>query len=56
MNEDAVAICRLKKAYESLLSAEKMEELTRATDEQVINAVINMIKGDRFPIENIKVM
>ena len=27
-----------------------------ATDEQVINAVINMIKGDRFPIENIKVM
>ena len=27
-----------------------------ATDEQVINAVINMIKGDRFPVENIKVM
>ena len=27
-----------------------------ATDEQVINAVINMIKGDKFPIENIKVM
>lgn len=27
-----------------------------ATDEQVINGVINMIKGDRFPIENIKVM
>ena len=26
------------------------------TDEQVINAVINMIKGDKFPIENIKVM
>ena len=36
MNEDAVAICRLKKAYERLLSAEKMEELTRATDEQII--------------------
>lgn len=27
-----------------------------ATDEQVINAVINMIKNDKFPIENIKVM
>ena len=27
-----------------------------ATDEQVINAVINMIKGDKFPIENIKVV
>ena len=27
-----------------------------ATDDQVINAVINMIKGDKFPIENIKVM
>lgn len=27
-----------------------------ATDEQVINAVISMIKGDKFPIENIKVM
>lgn len=27
-----------------------------ATDEQVINGVINMIKGDRFPVENIKVM
>ncbi|RBQ31398.1 hypothetical protein CRU92_06380 [Arcobacter sp. FW59] len=27
-----------------------------ATDEQVINAVIRMIKDDRFPIENIKVM
>lgn len=27
-----------------------------ATDEQIINAVINMIKGDKFPIENIKVM
>ena len=35
-DEDAVAVCRLKKAYENLLSAEKMEELTRATDEQVI--------------------
>lgn len=27
-----------------------------ATDEQVINAVIKMIKSDKFPIENIKVM
>jgi hypothetical protein len=27
-----------------------------ATDEQVINAVIRMIKDDKFPIENIKVM
>ncbi|WP_066218990.1 DUF1351 domain-containing protein [Aliarcobacter cryaerophilus] len=27
-----------------------------ATNEQVINAVIQMIKADRFPIENIKVM
>lgn len=26
-----------------------------ATDEQVINAVINMIKNDKFPLENIKV-
>ena len=27
-----------------------------ATDEQIINAVIKMIKSDKFPIENIKVM
>ncbi|MCT7637038.1 DUF1351 domain-containing protein [Aliarcobacter butzleri] len=27
-----------------------------ATDEQVINAVIRMIKDDKFPLENIKVM
>ena len=27
-----------------------------ATDEQIINVVIKMIKSDKFPIENIKVM
>ena len=27
-----------------------------ATDEQVINAVIQMIKADKFPVENIKVV
>ena len=36
MNEDAVNICRLKKAYENLLSPDKMEGLLKATDEQVI--------------------
>ena len=36
MNEDAVNICRLKKAYENLLSQDKMEGLLKATDEQVI--------------------
>lgn len=36
MNEDAVSICRLKKIYESLLTPEQMEALTKATDEQVI--------------------
>ena len=28
----------------------------KATDEQVINAVIQMIKADKFPVENIKVV
>lgn len=36
MNEEAVNACRLKTAYENLLSADQMEQLTRATDEQVI--------------------
>lgn len=36
MNEDAVNICRLKKAYENLLSPDKMGGLLKATDEQVI--------------------
>jgi hypothetical protein len=33
----------------------KIRVPVRATDEQVIGAVINMIKTDRFPIENIEV-
>lgn len=36
MNEDAVNVCRLKKVYESLLSADQMEALSKITDEQVI--------------------
>ena len=36
MNEEAVALCRLKKAYESLLSADAMEALSKSTDDQII--------------------
>lgn len=36
MNEDVVSICRLKKAYENLLSYEQMEKLSKATDDQVV--------------------
>ena len=32
------------------------KEKIEALEEQVINAVIKMIKSDKFPIENIKVM
>ena len=36
MNEEAVNICRLKKAYESLLSPEQMEKLSSATADTVV--------------------
>ena len=37
MNEDAVNVCRLKKAYESLLSPEQMEKLSGATVDTVVS-------------------
>lgn len=36
LNEDAISALRLKKAYDNLLSYEKMKDLEKATSEQVV--------------------